>query len=329
MTIRHLLHTMAAAALSLAVASCGEDNLSAPLPQTDTSADFWAQYDFVLAEEIESRVSYDNMKSAHFEEGDEVGIYVLDANLNAMQGEGNTENVRYKVVTITNVQTDETTRQVLVPANTGESVERQDGCRYVLYYPYNANMTSAALRNYTHTVEADQSVGESVVNSSLTALERSDLLWAFFTPTEGNPNVITFCHAMAQVVVRVNESDVYMADNTEYAGVYLLNMPTQATGIDLAQAPADMRYAIYRVPNQLIRCCPVDFGSAAAGVKEFRAMVPAHDITLVEETGNTLPVVRVYHSSSEQDYTDYSLSAEASLRPGHTYTIDLSLSQTH
>ena len=212
--------------LGLVAVSCSDD-LVEGAQAPDGQDDFWSQFDFVIADDADTRVAYDTYKRSTFEAGDEVGIYVVDANGNLISEQPT--NVHYVVRDVTALNTGER-RQVLLPSNPNTSVGKDANYRYILYYPYNVNMTLTALKSYTHTIDTDQNALSSTYAPELTAFEHSDLLWCYYAPPADKQTFeVYFDHAMAQIVVELDESAVYAPDdNPENTGVYLLNMPMQA-----------------------------------------------------------------------------------------------------
>ena len=232
--IRNIVYQIASfIVLGLVAVSCSDD-LVEGVQGPGGQDDFWSQFDFVIADDADTRVAYESSIISTFEAGDEVGIYVVDANENLISGQPT--NVHYVVREVTDLNTDER-RQVLLPSNPNISVGKDASYRYILYYPYNVNMTLTALKNYTHTIDTDQNASSSTYAPELTAFEYSDLLWCYYTPpTDGSQTFqVSFDHAMAQIVVELDANAVYAPDgNAENTGVYLLNMPVQASGINAA-----------------------------------------------------------------------------------------------
>ncbi|WP_297273395.1 fimbrillin family protein [uncultured Bacteroides sp.] len=330
--IRNIVYQIASfIVLGLVAVSCSDDlveGAQAPGGQDD----FWSQFDFVIADDADTRVAYDTYKRSTFEAGDEVGIYVVDANGNLISGQPT--NVHYVVRDVTDLNTGER-RQVLLPSNPNISVGKDASYRYILYYPYNVNMTLTALKSYTHTIDTDQNASSSTYAPELTAFEHSDLLWCYYAPQADKQTFeVYFDHAMAQIVVELDESEVYAPDdNAENTGVYLLNMPVQASNINLLQSWSEtFSYATTlptytegsTVENPKIHAWK--FGTGASGKLLFRAMVPAHTIDSEDDNGIKRPVVRIY--SSAQNYVDYKLKSDLDLKPGYTYTFTFSKGQT-
>lgn len=317
--------------LGLVAVSCSDDlveGAQAPGGQDD----FWSHFDFVIADDADTRVAYDTYKRSTFEAGDEVGIYVVDDSGNLISGQPT--NVHYVVRDVTDLNTGER-RQVLLPSNPYTSVGKNTDYHYVLYYPYNVNMTLTALKSYTHTIDTDQNASSSTYAPELTAFEHSDLLWCYYTPpTDTQTFEVYFDHAMAQIVVELDESAVYAPDdNAEYTGVYLLNMPMQASNINLLQSWSETFSYATTVPtydaNSTVENPKIHawkFGTGASGKLQFRAMVPAHTIKYLDEQNVKRPVVRIF--SSKNQSKDYYLKSDLILKPGYTYTFTFSKGQT-
>lgn len=330
--IRNIVYQIASfIVLGLVAVSCSDDLVEgAQVPGGQD--DFWSQFDFVIADDADTRVAYDTYKRSTFEAGDEVGIYVVDDSGTLISGQPT--NVHYVVRDVTDLNTGER-RQVLLPSNPNTSVGKVASYRYILYYPYNVNMTLTALKSYTHTIDTDQNASSSTYAPELTAFEHSDLLWCYYAPQAGTQTFeVYFDHAMAQIVVELDESAVYAPDdNPENTGVYLLNMPMQASNINLLQSWSEtFSYATTEptytegstVENPKIHAWK--FGTGASGKLLFRAMVPAHKIDSEDDNGIKRPVVRIY--SSAQNYVDYKLKSDLDLKPGYTYTFTFSKGQT-
>ena len=302
---------MAVLSLALVLTACSDDAFLQDGKVAGSGEDaFWAQYDFVLAEDDDAstRVAYESDKTSVFEEGDEIGVYAVDDNGNLVDEEPNS-NVRYEVRSVTNLTTNET-RQVLIPVDPNARVERNNSYHYVLYYPYNPNMTLNRLKAYTHTVAQDQGAEG--------AYEASDLLWSYYTP-EGNLYTIAFDHAMAQIVIELG--GIYVPTENRESAVKLLNMPTQATDINLVR-PLDETFTYNPVfssgtedADRMISTWLFEAGSTEDRL-QYRACVPAHEI----EEGT--PVVRVYYDAT--NYREYKIPSGLDLKPGYKYTFTLS-----
>lgn len=273
--------------------------------------DYWSQYDFVISDGADTRVTYDNVNHATFDAGDEVGVYVVDEQGNLVQGQP--ANVRYTVRDVTNLNTGEQ-RQVLLPTNPDVAVTKNDAYRYVLYYPYNLNMALYRLKNYTHTVAYGQNSAE--------AFEASDLLWCYYAPPSGTTvYTVAFDHAMAQIIVEADESAT---------GVELLNMPLAANNINLVQPMTDVFGYNVDVPSYPAtpENTPIEmykFGYASSGNKIFRACVPAHTF---DKDGIGIPAVRITNGNETKVYKISTKEGGFTFRPGYNYTLTLTKGET-
>lgn len=303
----YIYNIVAGLAAILALAACSDSLVESGVNTGDLD-DYWAQYDFIIHDGNGTRVSYEgNVDHATFDEGDEVGVYAVSPEGTLISGQPT--NVSYTVRDITNINTG-TQRQVLQPTNPEVAVTKSPNYRYVLYYPYNPNMTLNRLKNYTHSVQQDQDSKE--------AFEASDLLWCYYTPPEGNVYEVDFDHAMAQIIVETND---------EATSVYLLNMPLTASGINLVQSLSDDFTYQASVPSypatQEEENTPIKahyFGYAQNGNKQFRAVIPAHTF---DKEGQGIPAVRIA-TSNESDYKISTRQGGFTFRPGYDYTLTLS-----
>lgn len=304
----YIYNIVAGLAAILALAACSDSLVESGVNTGDLD-DYWAQYDFIIHDGNGTRVSYEgNVDHATFDEGDEVGVYAVSPEGTLIPDQPT--NVSYTVRDITNINTG-TQRQVLQPTNPEVAVTKSPNYRYVLYYPYNPNMTLSRLKSYTHTVLQDQDSKE--------AFEASDLLWCYYTPPEGNVYEVDFDHAMAQIIVETND---------EATSVYLLNMPLTASGINLVQSLSDdFTYqasvpsypAMQEEENTLIKAHY--FGYAQNGNKQFRAVIPAHTF---DKEGQGIPAVRIATSNESKDYKISTGQGGFTFRPGYDYTLTLS-----
>lgn len=206
-----------------------------------------------------TRVDYDNYNHSTFEEGDLVGVYLLEqegGSLKSVSGE-TFENVPYKVTTTKNIVT-QISQQVLKPAG-DKKIPQADGYTYVFVYPYVENQTYSDLVNLTHSVEADQSSTEK--------FEKSDLLWDVKTASNNSVHV-TMHHAMAQIIVEVDEKYI-----DEKATVRLTSKPnTKVEKLNLSSI--DGAYSAAEVSEDQ-EVSMWDFGYSESGSRLFRAVIPA------------------------------------------------------
>ena len=294
--------------LASALTACEDEDIVQNNGNHAASNAFWAQYDFVLGENsYMTRVSYEDDKVSLFEEGDEVGVYVVNDEGNLVSGETYNSNVRYVVRNATHLENNEQ-RQVLLPFNPNEAVTKNPAYHYVLYYPYDADMTLNRLKDYTHNVATDQ--GEAG------AFEASDLLWCYYTPPAGSTEAyeVAFDHAMAQIVVLLG--GIYMPGKNQASAVQLLNMSVQATDINMVQpGGTSFSYTTSNTKVEEIGAWWFEKGSTD-DLLQYRACIPAQAIGAGE------PLVRIHFNSAT--YKDYKINTELQLKPGHTYTLTLS-----
>ena len=294
--------------LASALTACEDEDIVQNNGNHAASNAFWAQYDFVLGENsYMTRVSYEDDKVSLFEEGDEIGVYVVNDEGNLVSGETYNSNVRYVVRNATHLENNEQ-RQVLLPFNPNEAVTKNPAYHYVLYYPYDADMTLNRLKDYTHNVATDQ--GEAG------AFEASDLLWCYYTPPAGSTEAyeVAFDHAMAQIVVLLG--GIYMPGENQASAVQLLNMSVQATDINMVQpGGTSFSYTTSNTKVKEIGAWWFEKGSTD-DLLQYRACIPAQAIGAGE------PLVRIHFNSAT--YKDYKINTELQLKPGHTYTLTLS-----
>lgn len=311
MKLHSIFKITAFAAVALAMSACS-DELAVQDSVPGSGDSFWSQYDFVISDGIDTRVAYTDLKHAEFEEGDEVGVYVVDTDGNLVSDQPT--NASYTVRNVTNLNTG-VQRQVLQPTNPDVAVDKNSDYRYVLYYPRNPNMTLDRLKNYTHAIELEQGSKE--------AYEASDLLWRYYTPPSSDTYEVAFYHVMAQLVIEIPEDEVFLSDDTNTpSGVYFLNMPTRGFSINLVQAWSNtFSYGTETVTpptddseeNPAIHAW--QYGTAMSGNLQFRALVPAHTVAA------DVPAVRIY--TADGTYTDYKLGGEVQLKAGYNYTLSL------
>lgn len=308
MTRNMYFRLITALLLASALTACEDEDIVQSNGSHVASNAFWAQYDFVLGENsYMTRVSYEDDKVSLFEEGDEIGVYVVNDEGNLVSGETYNSNVRYVVRNATHLENNEQ-RQVLLPFNPNEAVTKNPAYHYVLYYPYDADMTLNRLKDYTHSVATDQ--GEAG------AFEASDLLWCYYTPPAGSTEAyeVAFDHAMAQIVVLLG--GIYMPGENQASAVQLLKMSVQATDINMVQpGGTSFSYTTSNTKVKEIGAWWFEKGSTD-DLLQYRACIPAQTI------GAGKPLVRIHFNSAT--YKDYKINTELQLKPGHTYTLTLS-----
>ena len=311
----------------LGLSACTDDNLLPPVENNVPTIDagLLEDYYFILDTDIpqthmpQTRVSYINERESYFDEGDEMGIFVINENnelISSANGNATTANVRYKVTNVTNIA-DNSVRQVIEPVN-GPSNRVPRGHRYIIYYPYRANMDFNLITGLTYTVEANQNANETtktdLQNQGLTAFEASDLLWdvAVDESIEGSDGEkvnyanVKMEHIMAQIILRINDDAV-----TSETPVNIVNCPLRATGINLSTAALEeLQYSSSAsTTTGIIRMWYS--GLSSSGASQFRAVVPA---CRTLEAGTALFQIN--------DKT-YKISKVLNLQPGKNYIFSI------
>ena len=126
----------------LGLSACTDDNLLPPVENNVPTIDagLLEDYYFILDTDIpqthmpQTRVSYINERESYFDEGDEMGIFVINENnelISSANGNATTANVRYKVTNVTNIA-DNSVRQECIqkprpePRRAEESASAKD-----------------------------------------------------------------------------------------------------------------------------------------------------------------------------------------------------------
>lgn len=259
----HIIYTLFCAAAVLGLAACSEEQYDSSTPRQDAGVTF-----MVSSISPQTRVDYNgSYVSSRFEGGEELGAYVIrktgevnDKDLPIYEFvEGCTRNARYKVVNgapeVTYTYTKDNKKEEATYNQTLEPVVSTDifpaNQRYVFYYPYKAggelgdeDKTGADIRNFSHTVLADQSIKA--------AFETSDLLRARVKGTEDESTVnssvigydamgrqqlaVNMEHVMTSIVLRVEKSLVPDEDNVSKKAAGLVGVYRTVSGIDLTRA---------------------------------------------------------------------------------------------
>lgn len=174
---------------------------------------------FVIQTNSLTRVTYDDILSSRFENGDVLGGFVLNAGDNSAVTDY-TPNAMYRVVG------EAEGAQALEAVLSQDAFPAGSTYKYVFYYPFKEG---TAVKDMAFTVERDQ--------STEALYELSDLLWGVVE--KGNdlqtPVTVEFDHAMANIVFRIESSRL---DNSRT--VKLLNVKTTITDFDMTTAmPSD------------------------------------------------------------------------------------------
>lgn len=297
--------------------SCTDTLLETPAAGS-ANADIPEGYYFILDTDVpqnapQTRVAYADINHSYFEEDDRLGIYVIDSEGNRITDAP--ANAQYKVTNVTNITTG-TVRQVL--ENVGTDVPRGENYRYVIYYPYDPDMTFDRLKDLTHSVQTNQHA-DPASTTSLTPYEQSDLLWDVVSEkrtSNDTPYVeIRMDHAMANIILNIDEKYVQAGSEEGYE-VYIVNSPATASGINLTQGLETAGWG-YNVPtsdpNDPIRMWYTGYGTS--GELQFRAVIPA-----CQTISNAVP----FFSISAPDGTKgYKLNASLELKPGKNYIFNI------
>ena len=288
-----------------------------------TDINILKNYYFILDTNVpQTRVSYTDVNASYFDEGDEMGIFVIDDDNNLItSGNGNltTANVHYKVTNVTGM--DNVIRQVIEPVD-GTSNRVPRGQRYLIYYPYRENMTFDYIRSLTYQVESDQNAESTskvdLIERGLTAFEASDLLWDVvedeqLESIEGelvNYANIRMDHVMAQIILNISENLIASA-GTEGYDVYITNNPLSASSIILTTSTlGELNYISSTTIDVPIRMW--NSGFATSGALQFRAVVPACR-TLNENT------VMFRIKMADNSEREFSIANDLVLNPGKNY----------
>lgn len=314
-------------ALAALLAACTDEWMETPSSgngNTDIPEGYYFVLDGVLPQgSAQTRVAYTDINHSYFEEGDRVGIYAIDDEGNRITDAP--ANAPYRVTNVTDISTG-VTRQVLENVNPGQEMPR--GHRYVIYYPYNSNMTFDRLRNLPHHVQPDQHTAPTAAAENLTAYEQSDLLWDVAqdqTATYGTTHYVNIRmnHAMANIILNVSEE--YLSGGSAENGydVYIVNSHDQARGINLTRSldytdsngnPWSYNTSISggTTSVSIKMWCS---GYASSGELQFRAAIPACQ---------TISATNAFLQIPTQDGNkQFKLNADLSLRPGKNYIFNI------
>ena len=203
--MRKLLMFTAAIAMLF---SCSESPIPEPEPQPEPKPEKWA---------INISTNITKATDTAFENGDKVGIYVVNVP-DALKANGNhADNIGFSYSGIWNTSTpifwkDETTK-----------------ADFYCYYPYTSSI--ASIDALPFAVKADQSNMENY--------KSSDFLWgksAAVTPTPNAVN-ITVKHILSKIVVNLVAGNGYSDQDMQSASVTICGLKTQAS-INLATGEA-------------------------------------------------------------------------------------------
>lgn len=272
----------------------------------------------------QTRVAYTDINHSYFEEDDRVGIYAIDADGNHVST--TPPNAPYRVTNVTNISTG-VTRQVLENINPDREMPR--GYSYVIYYPYDPDMTFNQLRgNLTHTVSANQHTNPASAGNDLTAYEQSDLLWDVAedqTASDGTTHYVNIRmdHAMANIILNVSEDYLSGSSAEEGYKVYITNSRNQARGINLTRSLdyTDSNGNPWSYNSEIssgTTATPIKMwcsGYASSGELQFRAAIPACQTILAENAFLQIP--------TQDGNKQFKLKENLALRPGKNYIFNI------
>lgn len=271
----------------------------------------------------QTRVAYTDINHSYFEEGDRVGIYAIDDKGNRITDAP--ANAPYRVTNVTDISTG-VTRQVLENVNPGQEMPR--GHRYVIYYPYNSNMTFDRLRNLTHRVQQDQHTAPTAAAENLTAYEQSDLLWDVAKDQTATGETthyvnIRMDHAMANIILNVSEEYLSGGSAEEGYEVYITNSHDQASGINLTRSLdyTDANGSPWSYNTQIsggttsVSIKMWCSGYASSGELQFRAAIPACQTISATNAFLQIP--------TQEGNKQFKLKEDLPLRPGKNYIFNI------
>lgn len=256
-----------------------------------------------------SRVSYDELTST-FEEGDIVGVFALDDNLEPVTKQ--TENVPYKVTSKTYTGDDSKEYKVLEP-DTDKALQKHLP-KYLFYYPYDKNMTFEKIKaKFDHTVQTDQSEEKDY--------EKSDLLWTVEEAGSKKRVDVVLDHAMALITVTIDEVNF-----DPHNGASLLNVLPTAEGVSLRSGKwdgeedkkIDNKESGYKATGEKTDIKMFSYKAVSTG-HEFRVAVPAQTIAAGTQ------VLKVGLNSKGHGKSGiFSLRDDLELRAGFNYRFRVS-----
>lgn len=314
-------YSLALLAALIGLAACSDDcagDLRAPEPAA-------AGRGFFRLGDVASRaITYaDDYRSA-FSEGDIVGGFAVNSSGSPMPGVQ--KNVQYRVVADGAYQA----LEPVDPSGALPTASDEGVYAYVFYHPYREDLDDGNITNVAHEVKLDQNTTEA--GSTMSNYELSDLLWAFVNYQAGGVDV-EFNHAMANIVLKVDQSLVYDGDasvtTTHGTNIWSDCTVTKATGINMTSTgldqmsyqtgtPAPISWDDYSVLSITMWRQP----AASDGTVTFRAAVPAC---------RTLTTDRVMFDIPDQGGWSKKayLKAPLELKPGHNYIFKITGSPTN
>lgn len=194
------LFTLAMAASFLFSCSGGDSSDPEPVVPSKPTPEKWA---------INIATNIARATDTSFENGDKVGIYVVNTP-NALKSSGNhADNIGYSYSGSWSTST---------PIYWKDETAKAD---FYCYYPYTSAISN--VESYSFSVKADQ--------SNETNYKASDFLWgktANVTPTKSAVN-ITVSHIMSNIIIKLIDGDGYTSQDLESASVTICNLKTSST----------------------------------------------------------------------------------------------------
>lgn len=312
-------------AAALLCAAC-QDDLGVSVPTSQAGAYFVIDGSSIN----DTRAVYmpGDIDHTDFALGDEVGIFALDANGDAVTDEP--QNARYIVSrtpqSITNP--DGTTSELcLLPATAADDL-RTGHHSYAFYFPYDPDVHSLDdIRAYSHAILPDQATDSVEREHSVASkFQQSDLLWDVASP-EDNMVKVNMDHAMAHIIV--------FMDDVHYdtiPGAQLLDQPLLSTGVDLTAA--SLSDQTYTVPNSGTDADPAAlhdiemwrFDYDDKGAVEYRVAVPA-----CRTIRRGVDFIRLVLRRKRDEYGRYNTQDESTIERSRVFrlTEDLDLLPGH
>lgn len=279
--------------------SCKDDELTTPVTSTDYDNNF-----FIIKSNEKSRVTHEDIFHSTFDDGDRVGVFVLDNNNNPV---GDMQNVEHVVFSSTSLTRPELGTYQSLKAVEGAEIDRTAPA-YMLYYPYDADMTLERAKSLAHTVMSDQ--------SSHNNYEASDILWDIVERNGRSYVDVIMDHAMANVIVMLSKKDYPSG-----ADVTVLDIPLSAKNINyLSDGCDNLKYDITPQPVSDIKMWSFDENDTYF---YYRAAIPACQTI----SGGT-KFLKVESSAGVKEYRIKNDAAGLHLLPGRNYIFTAGTVQT-
>lgn len=283
---------------------------------------------FVLSNALQTRaINYNNDNNSTFSDGDEVGVFATDGNGGIYTG--TVGNVKYVVsnsaTTLEYSTAQDDATKVKLPENSAIT--------YVLYHPYQKDMTFENLKNFSWTVQQDQNTATkgSHKNSNY---EQSDFLWDVAKQGDDGKVSVLMDHVMANIILKIDKdlvgegNSVIIPKSTEQDGI-VLNM----ANMDLTTAWEDYASSEntdgkkYNVPMYNSGSGTIgditmwEYGTDDNGITTYRAVLPAYQTirTKSQQSPNNPIYLFQITDAKGNIFKRYSLSENLPLYAGRNY----------